>query len=106
LQLVVTGQPSQSSTSLPLHLFVSCWYSVQVDEAGIDVLLVGDSVAMVVHGHDTTLPITLEEMLMHCRYVAGDGLMAARLIKSTTTSNPVGGPALEAMQGPRALVHS
>lgn len=42
----------------------------QVDEAGIDMLLVGDSVAMVVHGHDTTLPITMDEMLVHCKAVA------------------------------------
>ena len=33
-------------------------------------LLVGDSVAMVVHGHDTTLPITMDEMLAHCKAVA------------------------------------
>ena len=33
-------------------------------------LLVGDSAAMVVHGHDTTLPVTLEDMLSHCRAVA------------------------------------
>lgn len=33
-------------------------------------LLVGDSVAMVVHGHDTTLPVTLDEMLSHCKAVA------------------------------------
>lgn len=43
---------------------------VQVDEAGIDMLLVGDSVAMVVHGHDTTLPVTMDEMLVHCKAVA------------------------------------
>jgi 3-methyl-2-oxobutanoate hydroxymethyltransferase len=41
-----------------------------VDEAGIDMLLVGDSVAMVVHGHDTTLPVTMDEMLTHCKAVA------------------------------------
>jgi 3-methyl-2-oxobutanoate hydroxymethyltransferase len=41
-----------------------------VDKAGFDILLVGDSAAMVVHGHDTTLPITLDEMLVHCRAVA------------------------------------
>lgn len=44
--------------------------AVHVDQANIDILLVGDSVAMVVHGHDTTLPITLEEMLTHCKAVA------------------------------------
>lgn len=44
--------------------------AVHVDEAGIDMLLVGDSVAMVVHGHDTTLPVTMEEMLTHCKAVA------------------------------------
>src|SRR3954468_13946987 len=40
------------------------------DEAGADVLLVGDSLGMVVQGHDTTLPVTLEEMAYHCRAVA------------------------------------
>lgn len=39
------------------------------DEAGIEVLLVGDSLGMVVQGHDTTLPVTLEEMAYHCRAV-------------------------------------
>jgi len=33
-------------------------------------LLVGDSVGMVVHGHDTTLPVTLDDILLHCRAVA------------------------------------
>ena len=42
----------------------------QVDIAGADVVLVGDSAGMVVHGYDTTLPLTLDEMLVHCRSVA------------------------------------
>jgi 3-methyl-2-oxobutanoate hydroxymethyltransferase len=36
-----------------------------VDEAGIEVILVGDSASNVVHGHETTLPITLNQMIDH-----------------------------------------
>lgn len=31
---------------------------------------VGDSVGMVVHGHDTTLPVTMDDMILHCKAVA------------------------------------
>jgi 3-methyl-2-oxobutanoate hydroxymethyltransferase len=41
-----------------------------LDEAGVDMLLVGDSLGMVVQGHDTTLPVTLDEMVYHTRMVA------------------------------------
>jgi len=40
------------------------------DAAGIDVLLVGDSLGNVVQGQDTTLPVTLEESIYHTRLVA------------------------------------
>ncbi len=40
-----------------------------VDEAGIDVILVGDSLGMVVQGFENTLPVTMDEMIYHTRMV-------------------------------------
>ncbi len=40
-----------------------------LDQAGIDVLLVGDTVAMVVAGHETTLPATMDQMIYHAEMV-------------------------------------
>ncbi len=39
------------------------------DEAGIDIILVGDSVGNVIQGHETTLPVTLDEIIYHTRAV-------------------------------------
>src|ERR1700743_2741495 len=38
-----------------------------VDEAGVDFILVGDSLAMVVMGYDNTLPVTMDGTLLHTR---------------------------------------
>ena len=37
---------------------------------GVDAILVGDSLGMVVLGHDSTLPVTIDDMVHHCRAVA------------------------------------
>jgi len=44
-------------------------YAKIVDDAGIDVILVGDSASNVMAGHDSTLPITLEQMIYHAQSV-------------------------------------
>jgi len=41
-----------------------------LDESHLDILLVGDSLGMVIQGHDTTLPVTLDEIIYHTRAVA------------------------------------
>ena len=44
--------------------------ALAMDQAGVDSILVGDSLGMVVLGYENTLPVTMEEMLHHCRAVA------------------------------------
>ena len=41
-----------------------------VSEAGVDVILVGDSLGMVLQGHDSTLPVTMDQMVYHVSAVA------------------------------------
>jgi 3-methyl-2-oxobutanoate hydroxymethyltransferase len=45
-------------------------FAALCDEAGVELLLVGDSLGMVVQGHDTTLPVSLDEMAYHTACVA------------------------------------
>jgi ketopantoate hydroxymethyltransferase (EC 2.1.2.11) len=45
-------------------------FATLVDDAGVDVVLVGDSLGMVIQGHDTTVPVTLDDVIYHCRAVA------------------------------------
>src|SRR5439155_13847837 len=47
-----------------------CAFARLLDQAGVDLLLVGDSLGMVVQGLETTLPVTLDEMVYHARMVA------------------------------------
>jgi 3-methyl-2-oxobutanoate hydroxymethyltransferase len=45
-------------------------FSALIDKSGIDVMLVGDSLGMVVQGHGTTLPVTINDMVYHTRCVS------------------------------------
>ncbi len=44
-------------------------FARMLDEAGVDALLVGDSLGMVVQGRESTLPVTIDEVIYHCRAV-------------------------------------
>ncbi|HOI10526.1 MAG TPA: 3-methyl-2-oxobutanoate hydroxymethyltransferase, partial [Myxococcota bacterium] len=61
---------------------VTCYdatFARLVDAAGVDVVLVGDSLGMVVQGHGTTLPVTLDDVVYHSRAVSR-GLSRAHLV--------------------------
>ncbi len=45
-------------------------FSALIDKVGVDVMLVGDSLGMVIQGHDTTLPVTVRDMVYHARCVS------------------------------------
>ena len=54
-------------------------YASLVDAAGTDLVLVGDSLGMVIQGHDTTVPVTVDDIIYHSRTVAR-GLRRAFLL--------------------------
>jgi 3-methyl-2-oxobutanoate hydroxymethyltransferase len=68
---ILTVQKKKESRK-PITMLTAYDYSsaLLVDEAGIDMILVGDSLAMVMLGMDSTVSLTMEEMLHHCRAVA------------------------------------
>jgi len=54
-------------------------FATLLDRAGVDALLIGDSLGMVIGGHTSTLPVTLDEMIYHTRCVAA-GARSALII--------------------------
>ncbi|MCB9435611.1 MAG: 3-methyl-2-oxobutanoate hydroxymethyltransferase [Anaerolineales bacterium] len=55
----------------PITMITAYDYSsgIIADRSGVEMVLVGDSVGMVVHGFSTTLPVTMDMMVMHCQAV-------------------------------------
>jgi 3-methyl-2-oxobutanoate hydroxymethyltransferase len=52
---------------------ITCYdasFAKLVDDADIEMVLVGDSLGMVIQGHDTTVPVTLSDIIYHCKAVA------------------------------------
>ena len=61
-----------------------------LDESGIDSILVGDSLAMVVQGHETTLPVTLDEMIYHAKMVSRAVTRALVIVDMPFPTNHLG----------------
>jgi len=71
VRVSVTYFQQQKAKSLPIVMLTAYDATTAriAEQAGIQVLLVGDTLGMVVQGHDTTVPVTLDEMLYHTRLV-------------------------------------
>ncbi|MEO6420498.1 MAG: 3-methyl-2-oxobutanoate hydroxymethyltransferase, partial [Polyangiaceae bacterium] len=72
---------NQTATSTRISMITAYDFTMArlVDEAGIDMVLVGDSLGMVVQGLNNTIPVTVDEICYHGRAVAR-GLARAHLV--------------------------
>src|SRR5437763_5517032 len=60
----------QSGERISMLTAYDATFARLLDRAGIEVLLVGDSLGMVFQGHDTTMPVTMDQMVYHCAAVS------------------------------------
>ena len=63
-------QMKQAGQKISMLTAYDATFSALMDQAGIDVVLVGDSLGMVVQGHATTVPVTMHDMLYHTQLVS------------------------------------
>nr|VFK51768.1 MAG: ketopantoate hydroxymethyltransferase [Candidatus Kentron sp. TUN]VFK54584.1 MAG: ketopantoate hydroxymethyltransferase [Candidatus Kentron sp. TUN]VFK57623.1 MAG: ketopantoate hydroxymethyltransferase [Candidatus Kentron sp. TUN] len=67
LSLQKIKQAGEKFTSLTAY---DATFAGMLDEAGVEVILVGDSLGMVIQGEETTVPVTMDDMVYHTRLVA------------------------------------
>ena len=67
--LDLTQMKQQAEKIVVLTAYDALFAEIE-DQAGVDVILVGDSASMVVAGHETTHPITMDQMIYHCSAVS------------------------------------
>ncbi len=65
----VVHEMKQSGEKIAMLTAYDYTMATVVDEAGVDIILVGDSASNVMAGHETTLPITLDQMIYHAQAV-------------------------------------
>lgn len=77
--LATLAQMKQRGEKIACLTAYDASFAALVDAADVDVVLVGDSLGMVIQGHNTTVPVTMDHMVYHCAAVAR-GLTRAFLI--------------------------
>lgn len=77
----VSGLRAMKASSEPIACLTAydASFALLVDRAGVDLVLVGDSLGMVIQGHDTTVPVTVGDIIYHSRVVRR-GLARAFLV--------------------------
>jgi 3-methyl-2-oxobutanoate hydroxymethyltransferase len=82
LTVPALGQMARDGRRIAMLTAYDATLAAAADRAGVDVLLVGDSLGMVVQGRASTLPVSLDDVLYHTRCVAaarGSALVIADL---------------------------
>ena len=71
-KITIAGLQQKKKTGQKITMMTAYDYPTAclVDQAGIDTILVGDSLGMVVLGHKSTVPVSMDEMIHHCKAVS------------------------------------
>lgn len=70
VNLSTLAQMKQRGEKIACMTVYDASFAVLLDAAGVDVALVGDSLGMVIQGHDTTVPVTMDQVVYHSSAVA------------------------------------